>query len=166
MGYYFHRRLPKALAEAFDKVPHKFLTHKIKVYKFDVNEVKWIAQWLSKRTSMVLVNGRKSHKFAITSGVPQGSVLGPLLFLLFINDMPLCVNDSYCRLYADDTLLGMDIIKCGPSKLQKSVTSLYDWSIKWGMSFNPHKCMHMALGKNLPSFKLFMNGDLKWHEHT
>jgi len=72
--------------------------------------------------------------------------------------MPLCVNDSYCRLYVDDTLLGTHITECGPSKLQESVTALYDWSIKWGMSFNPNKCMHMALGKNLPSFMLFMNG--------
>jgi len=78
----------------------------------------------------------------------------------------------------------MDITECGPSKLQESVTALYDWSIKWGMSFNPNKCMNIALGKNLPSFRLFMNGvaipqtcglkylgvyiqsDLKWHEHT
>jgi len=81
-------------------------------------------------------------------------------------------------------LLGMDITEYGPSKLQESVTALYYWSIKWGMSFNPKKCMHMALGKNLPIFKLFMNGvaipqtcglkylgvyiqsDLKCHGHT
>jgi len=78
----------------------------------------------------------------------------------------------------------MDITECGPSKLQESITALYDWSIKWDMSFNPNKCMHMTLGKNLPSFRLFINGvaipqtcglkylgvyiqsDLKWHEHT
>jgi len=73
-------------AKALNKVPHKLLIiHKIKAYKFNVNVVKWIKQWLSNRTSMVLVNGRKSHKFAVTSGVPQGSVLGNL-FLLFINE--------------------------------------------------------------------------------
>ena len=126
-----------------------------------------------------------SHEFNVTSGVPQGSVLGPLLFLIFINDMPLCLENSHCWLYADDTLLGMDVTECGPIELQKNVTALYDWSLKWGMSFNPTKCIHMELGKDLPDFTFYMNNtpipqsnnslmylgvhiqsDLKWQQHT
>ena len=97
--------------------------------------------------------------------------------------MPLCVANSVCKLYADDTLLGMDITECGPETLQTNITNLYNWSIKWGMLFNPDKCIHMELGKDLPSLTLFMNGvaipktncikylgvliqsDLKWHGH-
>lgn len=97
--------------------------------------------------------------------------------------MPLCIKNANCRLYADDTLLGMDITDCGQDALQSNVTQLCDWSTKWGMNFNPSKCMHMEVGRNLPNFKLFMNGvaipqtsnlkylgvfiqsDLKWHHH-
>lgn len=171
-------------AKAFDKVPHHLLVHKLIAYKFDKDVIGWIRHWLADRTSRVLVNGTMSHEFNVTSGVPQGSVLGPLLFLIFINDMPLCLKNSHCWLYADDTFLGMDVTECGAIQLQKNVTALYDWSLKWGMSFNPTKCIHMELGKDLPDFTLYMNNtpipqsnslkylgvhiqsDLKWQQHT
>ena len=120
----------------------------------------------------------------MASGVPQGSVLGPLLFLIYhINDMPLCVENLNCRLYAGDTLLGMDVTECWQTGIQANVTNLYEWSIKWGMLFNPEKCMHMEVGRDTPNFKFFMNdiaipqtsslkylgvyiqSGLKWHQH-
>ena len=171
-------------AKAFDKVPHNLLIHKLKGFEFHESIIKWIEQWLSERTSVVSVNNKSSSSFDITSGVPQGSVLGPLLFLIFINDMPLCVRDSHCRLYADDTLLGMDITDCDQARLQQNVTALCEWSVLWGMSFNPSKCLHMQLGKDQPDFKLYMGvveipqtkvlkylgvfiqNDLKWHEQA
>lgn len=170
-------------AKAFDKVPHHLLINKLMAYRFNENIVEWIEMWLMNRTSSVTVNGIRSGTFNITSGVPQGSVLGPLLFLIFINDMPLCVRDSLCSLYADDTLLGMDITDCGENELQRNVTSLHDWSVKWGMTFNASKCVHLQLGKDVPDFTIFMNGtaipqassikylgvfihnNLKWNEH-
>ena len=101
--------------------------------------------------------------------------------MLSINDIPLCVN-SLCRLYANDTLLEMDITHTGESALQSNVNALYEWSLKWGMTFNASKCVYMQLGKDRPSFTLYMNGsaipqnnsnkylyiqsDLKWHHHT
>ena len=105
-------------------------------------------------------------------------------FLLFINDIPLCVNYSSCRLYADDTLLGMDITHSGESALQNNVNVLYEWSLKWRMTFNANMCVHMQLGKDRPSFTLYMHGSaipqnnsikylgvyiqrhLKWYHHT
>ena len=67
--------------------------------------------------------------------VPQGPVLGPLLFLIYVNDMPLCVQNSDCRLYADDTLLSMIVTECGQAGIQDNVTNLYEWSRKSGMLF-------------------------------
>ena len=70
---------------------------------------------------MVSVNGTKIEACHVTSGVPRGSVLGPLLFLLYINDMPLRMKDSFCRPYVDDTLLGMDVMKRGCGAMQKNI---------------------------------------------
>ena len=92
-------------SKAFDKVPHKLLIHKLTKYKFNKQVIDWIGNWLDSRTSRVVVNGKSSENIIITSGVPQGSVLGPLLFLLYINDITNNIQHSECRLYADDTLL-------------------------------------------------------------
>ena len=94
----------------------------MKVYRFDEKVLTWIEKWLQGRTSVVSVNGTKSSPFHVTSGVPQHSVLGPLPFLLYINDIPLCVRDSFHCLYADDTLLGMDVTECGRGTLQENIT--------------------------------------------
>jgi hypothetical protein len=170
-------------AKAFDKVPHNLLVHKLKAYKFSSQVVNWVEEWLRDRTSVVTINDQVSHQFSVVSGVPQGSVLGPLFFLVYINDMPDTVANADCRLYADDTLIGMDLTHCGPTALQDNVTALYEWTKIWGMRFNPTKCLHMTLGNKLPSFKLNMAGeeiprslnikylgvtiqsDLKWNIH-
>ena len=106
----------------------------------------------------------------------------PLLILIFVNDMPLAVKGAACRLYADDTLLGMDVTECGSAGIQENISALYEWSVKWGMTFNPAKCVHMEVGREIPSFTLQLNGTIpqsnsvkylgvhiennfKWHEH-
>ena len=76
----------------------------------------------------------------MTSGVPQGSVLGPILFLVFINDLPKCVGSS-CRLFADDTIVYKEISSPADSAaLQQDLEALRRWEERWGMSFNPSKC--------------------------
>ena len=121
--------------------------------------MRWIEEWLRNRTSVVHVNGQTSHEFMVHSGVPQGSVLGPLLFLLYINDITEYILHAECRLYADDTLLCMNIGNKGSSALQHNIDTLAKWSDTWHMKFNPNKCEHMTLTtKSRTKTDLKLNG--------
>jgi hypothetical protein len=144
-------------SKAFDVVLHNLLIYKLRKYCFDDCVVRWIEEWLRDRASVVKVNGQTSSRFVVGSGVPQGSVLGPLLFLIYINDLPDCTTGAECRLYADDTLLCMGLDGVGPGALQENVSSLSEWADYWGMRFNPSKCMHMGVGKDLPEFELILD---------
>ena len=91
------------LAKAFDKVDHRLLLLKMERMGFHENLVKWIESFLSDREQRVVLDGVSSLTAIILSGMPQGTVLGPLLFIIFINDMQLCVTGSIIRFFADDT---------------------------------------------------------------
>ena len=91
-------------SKAFDVVSHPKLILKMEAIGIHRSTCSWISDWLSNRLLTVTVNGAQSSLHHVTSGVPQGSVLGPLLFLLYINDMPSCVHFCNLRLFADDSL--------------------------------------------------------------
>ena len=91
-------------AKAFDKVPHRRLLYKLGYYGIRGSTHKWISSWLSKRSQKVVLDGQASDPVPVLSGVPQGSVLGPVLFLIFINDLPDNIRSS-ARLFADDCVL-------------------------------------------------------------
>lgn len=169
-------------AKAFDKVPHGRLIHKLEHFNFNNRTILWIKNWLHERVSAVTVNGLRSKWFPVNSGVPQGSVLGPLLFLVYINDMADVVAYSECRLYADDTVLCYNETTQGQHNLQYDVTAMQSWAKKWGMSFNVSKCAHMYIGNqntniksillndepipktdNLKYLGIHIQSNLKWH---
>ena len=127
-------------AKAFDKVSHNRLLYKLQAYGIQGKAHRWIADFLAGRSQKVVVDGEESESCPVTSGVPQGSVLGPTLFLLFINDIG---NDitSNIRLFADDTILYRPISSSTDAdQLQADLDRLHDWSNKWQMVFHPAKC--------------------------
>ena len=119
----------------------------MKHYKFDSKCIEWIESWLTDRTCTVNVNGNKSSIFHASSGVPGGSVLGPLLFLIYVNDISQSIQNSDCRLYADDTILCSEVINDAKS-LQEDINELKSWADTWGMIFNHKKCVHVKVGSD------------------
>ncbi|CAM4413494.1 unnamed protein product, partial [Caretta caretta] len=113
---------------------------------------------LEDREQRVGINDKFSEWRGVTSGVPQGSVLGPILFNLFINDLEKGVN-SEVEKFADDTKL-LKIVKTTEDceELQKDLTKLSDWAKKWQMKFNVDKCKVMHIGKNNPNYTYNMTG--------
>ena len=132
-------------AKAFDKVPHRRLLHKLEYYGIRGSTHKWIYSWLSGRTQQVVLDGQASDPVPVLSGVPQGSVLGPVLFLLFINDLPDNIRSSV-RLFADDCVLYRNIHSLQDClTLQEDLTSLGQWEADWQMKFNVAKCHSMRV---------------------
>ena len=129
-------------SKAFDVVPHQRLLNKLDHYGINGSIHTWIGSFLGGRSQKVVVDGHKSKPAPVASGVPQGTVLGPLLFLLFINDMPSEVTQgTRIRLFADDCLIYRPI-HCLKDQLtlQRDIDRLMDWADHWGMRFNAAKC--------------------------
>ena len=127
-------------SKAFDKVSHEKLLYKLHQYGVRGHVLHWNKAFLSNRTQTVVLENEKSSQVAVTSGVPQGSVLGPILFLVFINDLPDGIR-SKVRLFADDTAVYLAVSNLEDAKqLQEDLDRLGDWSLKWDMEFNPSKC--------------------------
>ena len=134
-------------AKAFDTVPHSRLLLKLKAYGIDGNVLTWIKAFLTGRTQVVQVNGESSSPAPVLSGIPQGSVLGPLLFVIFINDLPESIK-SEIFLFADDTKVFRKITSISDSEaLQRDIDSLEEWTRKWLLEFNVKKCHILTLGK-------------------
>ena len=133
--------------KAFDSVPHKRLVHKIARYGFGEVFTRWINNFLSDRTQSVSIRGEFSEPKVVLSGVPQGSVLGPLLFILYVNEIPEILQGT-AKLFADDTKVYDKA--CNKDSLQKDLDTLYLWSSKWLLKFNETKCKAMHVGRNNP----------------
>ena len=143
--------------KAFDKVPHKRLMHKLHSIGIRGKLYEWIKEWLRNRKQSVVVNGHKSTWISVTSGVPQGSVLGPILFLIYINDIDNGMS-AYISKFADDTKLmipAISTINC--DNLQSDLDKLNRWSAMWLMKFNENKCKVLHIGKNNPRYSYVLN---------
>ena len=140
--------------KAFDSVPHQRLLLKLESYGITGNVLCWIQDFLLNRSQTVKVGNEYSNSSPVVSGIPQGSVLGPTLFTIFINDLPECV-ESFCKIFADDTKVYNS--SYNHSQIQKDLNEIYAWSDKWQLPFNAGKCKCMHFGQNNPEHTYFLN---------
>jgi hypothetical protein len=147
-------------AKAFNKVAHQRLMVKVEAKGIGGKISRWLEEWLKDRTQTVVVDGQESDESKVESGVPQGTVMGPPLFTIYIDDI-----DDFVRLiellikFADDNK-GLKIVDslADCEKLQQTLDALCEWARTWAMQFNIAKCKIMHIGRNNPNFKYTMNG--------
>ena len=126
-------------------------------YGFSGEIISWVRSFLVGRSQKVSVNGYESTEKPVISGIPQGSVLGPMLFALYINDLPESVL-SHAFLFADDTKMFRIISTPKDSELlQDDLAKVTDWSDKWLVRFNADKCKHMHIGNKKVNAEYFLN---------
>jgi hypothetical protein len=175
------------LSKAFDSVPHPPLISKLKTFGIHDRLLHWFEDYLTDRRQRVTLEGQNSTWLPVTSGVPQGSILGPLLFLLYINDLPTKLNhDTNCGIFADDTKIGRKITtQDDKTTLQNDIDQLHDWGHTWGLKFNTNKCKSISIGdqgkliptdytmgqaqlekvNNMTDLGITISDDLKWKTH-
>ena len=142
--------------KAFDKVPHQRLLLKLKAHGIGDSITDWIEQWLTDRRQRVVVDGEVSNWKSVLSGVPQGSVLGPILLLIYINDLDDRITSNILK-FADDTKLFRKVNTDGDKQhLQNDLDKLVKWSEKWQMLFNfgKCKCLHTGHGNLNVNYKM------------
>jgi ribonucleases P/MRP protein subunit RPP40 len=143
-------------SKVFDTVSHSKLIHKVRSYGFEEQLIECFSSFLIGRKQGVIMGDSISRWLDVLSGVPQGSVLGPLMFLLFVNDIPDCICNT-CLLYADDNKL---IAKVSSEvdwlMFQKYIDNLCEWSKMWQIKFNHDKCKIMHFGKLNQKHQYFM----------
>ena len=148
--------------QAFDKVPRKRLIMKLKAHGIQGKILQWIVDWFSCRKQRVVLNGEVSDWEESKSGVPQGSLLGPVCFTVYNNDIDEAViNIDVAKKFADDGK-GAHAIN-GPNDqmvLQQSIDNLDEWCLKWGMSFNTSKCKIIHVGRNNPNYDYTLNSEI------
>ena len=145
--------------KAFDSVPHQRLLVKLKSYGILGNVYKWVENFLTDRTQRVRVGRDMSSSTEVLSGIPQGSILGPILFTIFINDISDFIQ-SYCKIFADDTKVFNVSLK--NDILQSDLHILKEWTDKWDLHFNVNKCNVLYAGTNNPcnSYVLSENNEI------
>ena len=172
-------------SKAFDTVPHQRLLNKMETYGINNEVHRWIAAWLTQRHHTVCLDGEESSNKPVRSGVPQGTVLGPLCFLIYINDIGENTTSSL-RLFADDSILYRTISRLEDAqKLQNDLTELVNWSNTWQMTFHSAKCYilrvtrkkspviynynmmghHLEALHHYPYLGVELSDDLGWETH-
>ena len=174
------------ISKAFDSVPHMELLYKLRLFGITGNLWGWFQQYLLGRYHCVGINNHLSDYLPVLSGVPQGSILGPLLFVIYINDLPQSIKDSLVFLFADDAKCFRQISSSFDSfLLQSDIHHLEAWKDAWSLKFNVKKslvvqfsakplasesnyfldnqCLHNSSVHN--DLGIFMNSDLSWSEH-
>ena len=150
--------------KAFDKVSHKRLLLKVEKAGIQGPIYDLIKYFLSNRKHRNNVNGLYSSKSSVKSGIPQGSILGPLLFIIFINDLPDSIK-NHCMMFADDT----NIFGNPGSSLQLDIKRAGEWAQKWKMKCNVNKCkvLHFNKWRTIIMITIWQISTqcAKWHQH-
>ena len=132
-------------SKAFDKVSHTKLLHKIQYYGINGKTKAWISAFLGSHSQQVVVSGQSSRSADVLSGVPQGTVLGPMLFVLYINDINEGLN-SQMRLFVDDSIVYREIqTSADHLALESDLNKLHRWAKTWQMDFNVSKCAVLSV---------------------
>ena len=171
-------------SKAFDSVPHARLLLKLQAYGINGQLLSWFKNFLTGRRQCVKINSVLSSWTHVSSGVPQGSVLGPLMFVLYINDLPSLVS-SQLLMFADDIKLYRSIRSVEDCfVLQNDINIMLDWSRHWLLSFNVSKCKVLHIGNtpytgnyaldgiqlelldNYRDLGIQIDSKLKFHIHT
>ena len=148
--------------KAFDSVPHKRLVEKLKSYGIQSPLICWISSFLSDRYQLVKIGNSFSRHLKVVSGVPQGSILGPLLFLIFINDIDEVIKNASIIKYADDIRLFLKFSRntnsnCGPELLQADLHGIEMWCKTWLLKLNTSKCNCIYFGLKNSSHTYLLN---------
>jgi len=149
--------------KAFDRVPFDGMLRKCEAHGIAGQLLKWLRNWTENRRQRVVLNGVDSNWVDVLSSVVQGSVLGPILFLVYINDLDAAVmsddRNIYISKFADDTKIGREITcTSDAAKLQKGIDHLVQWCRNWGMSLHPEKCVVLHFGSKNPRNGHFIDG--------
>ena len=175
-------------SKAFDSVSHPKLLFKLEQHGISGTLFKWFTDYLNERRQRVVVDGISSSFLYATSGVPQGSILGPLLFLIFANDLPNAAKHSTVPMFADDSKCYRQITQPRDRNLlQSDLDSLHHWSSTWDLNFNIKKCAALRFSRRKTSaptqgyvlnqkpikfaatqndLGILVSNDLKWSSHV
>ena len=135
--------------KAFDKIDFQILLDKLKAHNITGKLHQWLTNYLSNRRQTVVIQGTKSHEADVKSGVPQGTVLGPLLFLVYINDLHTCVKDCTVSSFVDDTRIKRGIATASDTQiLQEALINAAEWSTNNNMKLHEHKFELLTHSKN------------------
>ena len=137
-------------SNAFDKVDHQRLLLKLRRIDTNSSVVKWNSAFLSNGSQLVVLYGEESDSCPVQSGVPQGSVLGPCLFLIYISDMPDTIRRKI-RLFANDTIMYLTVCNQSVCQALQRDLCLEKWEYEWLMSLNHDKCEVIRITKRRKS---------------
>ena len=167
------------LKKAFDTIDHQIILQKLKNYGIDENSLTWFHSYLTDRTQKCRVNGQLSDSVPVACGVPQGSSLGPLLFLIYINDLPNCLNHTTARMFADDTSISYapDSANELQNVINTELKGLSDWLTTKVGSRQRIKTLNNEIDieingnmvnqvTSVKSLGVHLDNHLMWSEHT